>query len=372
MIETLQDWNARLSGCGCCTMPECPEPQVVNEFKLAYVCGHRFPFYHPDITDEDKIRFFRTVTEAKRHDEDFSYPSSSGSPPKDTTVSILQTKNTEQITVKEKVSGQCVISRITKKNQIEYHYSETADNPEEWEEEDRPPFLYTVDISYEYLEVNGVVITNSGTQTVFLSEDPPAVVEPLILGFPVYNFLGLNLNSWDYEPGATRFTLDPESFGETPNELWSVEFSEEIDLADVDAEVDAEPWFPTSQVAIAERFNKLLYPTDLLYRKIRFRFRIPNTHLGSKFTITYDVAEFPEDEEVDPSFVSEDNVVEWVGFGDPEDPDGDSWLTDWIEIDPPEISGERRVVNIRYTCYSGDKFGVKPQVMGEAFEPPAP
>jgi hypothetical protein len=107
----------------------------------------------------------------------------------------------------------------------------------------------------------------------------------------------------------------------------------------------------------------------VLFAKLRFRFRIPNTHLGSKFTITYDIAEFPEDG--DPSFVSEDNVVEWTGPGSGLSTDP-SWLTDWIEIDPPEVPGERRVVNIRFTCYTGTKFGSKPQVTGEAFEPPAP
>jgi hypothetical protein len=106
-------------------------------------------------------------------------------------------------------------------------------------------------------------------------------------------------------------------------------------------------------------------------RKIRFRFRIPNTHLGSKFTITYDVAQFPYDAEVDPSFISQDNVIVWTGPGTGLSTDP-SWLTPFVEIDPPEITAECRIVNIRYTCYTGTKYGVKPQVMGEAFEPPAP
>lgn len=102
---------------------------------------------------------------------------------------------------------------------------------------------------------------------------------------------------------------------------------------------------------------------------LRFRFRIPNAHLGSKFTITYDIAEFPE--EGDPSFVSQDNVIEWVGPGTGGE-DAPSWLTDWVEIDPPEAPGQRRIVNIRYTCYSGAKYGGKPQVMGEGLEIPPP
>jgi hypothetical protein len=100
-------------------------------------------------------------------------------------------------------------------------------------------------------------------------------------------------------------------------------------------------------------------------RKVRFRFRIPTAHTGSYFKITYDIAEFPEDG--DPSFVSEDNVVEWTGPGTGASTDP-SWLTPWVEVEPPEVPGQRRIVNIRFTCYHGEKFGVKPQVTGEALE----
>jgi hypothetical protein len=103
--------------------------------------------------------------------------------------------------------------------------------------------------------------------------------------------------------------------------------------------------------------------------KVRIRFRIPTSHAGSRFWITYDVADFPQDG--DPSIVSEDNVIEWTGPGTGASSDP-SWLTPWVEIDPPENPGQRRIVNIRYTCYSGTKYGVKPQVMGEAFTPPEP
>jgi hypothetical protein len=115
-------------------------------------------------------------------------------------------------------------------------------------------------------------------------------------------------------------------------------------------------------------------PVGVVYRidltKIRHRFRIPTTHTGSYFKITYDIADFPEDG--DPSFISQDNVIEWTGPGTGVQNDP-SWLAgDWIEIDPPEVPGERRIVNIRYTCYAGTKFGSKPQVMGESLEIPPP
>jgi len=151
------------------------------------------------------------------------------------------------------------------------------------------------------------------------------------------------------------------------------------------AKMDAEEWTTLSCSAVKVS-NWPVYPPDWEacepyergittfganagFRKIRFRFRIPHTHTGSKYYISYDIAEFPE--EGDPSFFSEDNVIEWTGPGTGASSDP-SWLTDWFEIDPPEVPGERRIVNIRYTCYAGTKFGSKPQVMGEALEIPPP
>jgi hypothetical protein len=371
MIETVEEWNTRLGYCGCCPMPVCPQLVGVAEQKTASACGFRFPFYHPSITTEDKARFFKTATEAMRYEEADTYASSQAY--RDTTATYSASKNTERISTKEKVSGVCEISHVTEQNQLSYNFSEVADNPGEWEDDDLIPYHETVEIDSEYLKVDGTVITNSGTRTEYNAmADPTTTITDYFVGFPSFNFFNLSLNSWDYEPLATRFTLQPGIFGETPNTLWSVEFADEITPEEIDAEVEAMDWANTGFSGVsAKRFNGSS-PSTSIYRKLRFRFRIPNTHLGSKFTITYDVAEFPEDEEVDPSFVSQDNVVEWTGPGNQEDPDGDSWLTPWVELNPPEISGERRIVNIRYTCYTGTKYGVKPQVMGEAFEPPAP
>lgn len=36
-------------------------------------------------------------------------------------------------------------------------------------------------------------------------------------------------------------------------------------------------------------------------------------------------------------------------------------------VDPPDISGQRRVVNLRFECYRSP-YGNKPQVYGEAVE----
>jgi hypothetical protein len=36
-IETLEDWNNKLEQCGCCFMPECPEPVVICENSYAAI-----------------------------------------------------------------------------------------------------------------------------------------------------------------------------------------------------------------------------------------------------------------------------------------------------------------------------------------------
>lgn len=101
----------------------------------------------------------------------------------------------------------------------------------------------------------------------------------------------------------------------------------------------------------------------------RFRFQIPTAHLGNKFRITYDVVESPDDG--NQSFFSQNNVIEWSGpgTGSASNP---SWFTQWIELDPPDDPGTLRIENIRYTCYGGQKYGVKPQLQGLPFQLPPP
>ena len=101
----------------------------------------------------------------------------------------------------------------------------------------------------------------------------------------------------------------------------------------------------------------------------RYRWQIPNTHLGSYYKITYDIVEFPT--VGDPFYVSEDLVYEWAGAGSGSQ-DNPSWLSPMEYIEPSTNGGERRIVNIRYTCYRETKYGVKPQITGESFTPAAP
>jgi len=104
-------------------------------------------------------------------------------------------------------------------------------------------------------------------------------------------------------------------------------------------------------------------------RIARFRWVIPDTWPGSYFKITWDIVTYPTDPEAEPSYV-QDLTWTWPGPGDPEDED--SWKSEWYEIEPPGEPGERKIVNIRFECYKSAKFGVKPQVTGEAVELPDP
>lgn len=194
-----------------------------------------------------------------------------------------------------------------------------------------------------------------------------------------------------YSGGVFESTYD--SRGPFPSAGFSglerITYSDGLDNAAATAEIEAaietkfaalswtSPGATSSSRESSQTSVSALYPGETMISgifktKAEARFRIPSTHLGSYFKITYDIAEFPSDGITPASFVSEDNVIEWFGPGDVGSPSGESWLTPWFAIDPPDQDGERRVVNIRYTCYHGTKYGVKTQVTGESFTPPAP
>jgi hypothetical protein len=95
----------------------------------------------------------------------------------------------------------------------------------------------------------------------------------------------------------------------------------------------------------------------------RFRWVVPDTWTGSHFKVTWDIATYPTDPLAEISYI-QDLTWEWTGPGDPED--ADSWKSGWYEIEPPGEPGERKIVNVRYSCYRSPRFGNKPQITGDA------
>lgn len=103
-------------------------------------------------------------------------------------------------------------------------------------------------------------------------------------------------------------------------------------------------------------------------RKSRFRWKIPDSHLGTYFKITWDILNEPTGwNTTSPtrSFFAEDETYEWTGAAG----GGTDRHSSWYEIPVPDFIGQRRVVNVRYECYQS-KFGTKPQINGEAIALP--
>jgi hypothetical protein len=391
-IETLDDWNDRLGQCGCCEMPVCPEPIIVCQSvsATANACGGSppsgwtstcsAPIAEPagDPTDPLPAIYRAKKTTSEEWEGSWGYwevksESFSGAEgiiangQHFTLVATTaggefsQIVNTEYTSrwIDEDDDGDFIFDGTTST-------TSTSDNPYYqplWDEPGLPPNVCTA-TTRKYYDFYGE--KNEGTQ-------------PAAPSFPIPYDQEVEIIEWainaKYSSGSFLTLSDPitkdellaDAIADLPEEWTSPGSSCAAKLETTWPEIqdmyvagDPDPVWPDCE------YGSFPIPASATAtaRKVRFRFRIPDTHTGSYFKITYDIAEFPDDGE--PSLVSEDNVVEWTGPGTGASSDP-SWLTDWVVIDPPEVSGERRVVNVRYTCYSGAKYGVKPQIMGEAF-----
>jgi len=99
--------------------------------------------------------------------------------------------------------------------------------------------------------------------------------------------------------------------------------------------------------------------------QFRFRWKIPDEHLGTYFKITWDILNEPTGWNTTTllrSYYLEDQTYEWTGGAG----GGMDRFSDWYEIPVPDFVGQRRVVNVRYECYRTTDYGNKPQVTGEA------
>jgi hypothetical protein len=309
MIETLDDWNDKLEQCGCCFMPECPEFFVKNERK--YATGLLNQFWGGvgtiSCSCEDMHLYYRKLITRETSD-----------------TSGYGFGSTEYIFDEDGVTGPFIVGDGALPLPGDAVFvGQTCDGANMID-----TYTYTAG-DEEDPDFNGTYTNEVG----FAEPFTPAEANALIL-----------------VDAETKIEEDDwESFIEVPA---SSGLPFVISLRSDEEYVVSDPC-PTPESLVA-----------IILQVMRFRFRIPDTHTGSYFKITYDIAEFPDDGA--PSLVSEDNVIEWTGPGTGASSDP-SWLTDWVVIEPPDVSGERRIVNVRYTCYSGAKYGAKPQLVGEAF-----
>lgn len=171
-------------------------------------------------------------------------------------------------------------------------------------------------------------------------------------------------------------SIPPSGYNNTPVTAYSLSITWADWKAGARALLDPEMVFSDDACVTSDAPAISIYEADepvdngsagLTLTKARYRWQIPATHLGSYFKITWQILTTPTD--CEPT-LGDDITQVWTGPGDPESPDGDSWLTEWNDLDPPSVPGSTKIVNIRFECYTSAKFGHRPQVTGEAFPPP--
>jgi hypothetical protein len=370
MIETLDDWNDKLEQCGCCFMPECPAPVVISQKKSgdAVPTGGSgsdalFPFVKPagdpdDLVptlydDYDRLFVFVINGTYQTHEcidlgggwseeifRELTYINDGlpGGSFTGTRTNYFHDTNPDPDT--------CVVS-VTPVGSEAYGFPRTPIAC--------PPATSTPTSATRYSEctenIIGTVITPQTCPGPFTASAWRAYS----------NRTRSRVTKWDLTDPITPDDLITAATVEMDAAAWTDGGSATALLNLTWPKISDHTW---PVVTNGDASNFYIYWPEAEVQRVRFRFRIPDTHTGSYFKITYDIAEFPDDGA--PSLVSEDNVIEWTGPGTGASSDP-SWLTDWVVIEPPETSGERRIVNVRYTCYSGAKYGVKPQIMGEAY-----
>lgn len=266
VIETLEDWNARLAQCGCCPMPSCLTPTKE--------CETNWVRYSPSYAEG-----YQLVGKWK-----------------------------------------------------------TAD----W-------YCYDVDDNY--------ITGTSNFRGFNRVENPCGVIGPAGLD-PAYAD-GTNAGcSYD-------FTWIADS---GMNE-WSVP----VFIADISADAETYLTFPPPDTEPASCAYASTSCASSLYAgeleggvtKVRYRWKIPDEHLGTYFKITWDILNEPTGWNTTTllrTYYLEDQTYEWTGAAG----GGTDRYSSWITIPVPDFVGQRRIVNIRYECYRTTDYGNKPQVTGEA------
>ena len=314
-IETLDDWNARLACC--CAIPACPVPEVVAESFSSTISLWGCGFMEDDL----------------KKPEGYSVPCNQK-------YWIYRKKVTTITAVKSGTEGSGTYS----KTETETCNSETCGTESKISETRQgdsdlggPIWAYEGSVTesrttgfYEH-----VIIYKRNVDIVHIQRiDTTAVKLSDLLGNPMDELL-------------SKFNKQFKDDG----------YSDGI---------------PSSRLTIYDETcngKPVNYPLAMFGRKSRYRWKIPTSHEGTFFKITWDVLFFPDDVNLKPSFIEHDKTWKWSGPGNKDDHEGESWKGPWNEIPVPVKSGECRIVNIRFECYGKTPYGNKPQITGEGYEP---
>lgn len=190
------------------------------------------------------------------------------------------------------------------------------------------------------------------------------------------------------------YEISGSDAGDTYSELTSYTYSDRVTIPDklfdeAEIQLPLEPLDGNSSSAEYEiHADTSAYdcfdppvPTDLELTDSEVTFLVDYYFEGSSFQVTYDIIEEPEGwddmvgEDHDPdapprTFFSQDNVLDWVGPRDPEDPD--SLIIGVVSIPHPIVPGIRRIVNIRFNCYPNSPFGFRNQIFTDPITLPDP
>ena len=103
-------------------------------------------------------------------------------------------------------------------------------------------------------------------------------------------------------------------------------------------------------------------------RRTYYRWKIPTSYTGNKVKITWDVLTEPA---LQAKSLVKDLTWEFAGPGTG-DYTNSSWYSPTFILEPPDVTGRKEIVNIRFTGTPSNPHGTKPQVTGRAIELPDP
>lgn len=365
-IETLTEWNAVLSGCGCCPMPGAPPPALLCE-SMEVSLSESGLFYDADGRPHSKRVFTSTGAVSNTTTSTFYHPSFTANffltGPSYTHTSLVATDSRKETSeaIPQFRTYKCGIFTGSISKTLSGAYNKTTTSTPGYTqftpEGERSFFTHQDSIDTVAISVANTQWSETTTnESLYPTSDnpwawdnPTSSTETQIGAIPLIN------PTESYEGPVAMDAVKPiiaalissASFSECPSSngfLCQAQYQE-----------------------TARNIPGVgLFIGYAMARKVRYRWEIPSLHLGAYFKITWDILNLPT---VGSATLDKDLTVVWVGpgSGDQADP---SWLTAWNEITAPLVPGVRRVVNVRYESYKSLRFGTKPQLTGEGFALP--
>jgi len=422
-IETLKDWNDRLSQCGCCSMPECPAPSIQSQYVYRRLCamtaspseyhiGNPSPNFDPA---NGGVPFKEAyVAYQKMHVTDSSsYNNGSGSGSSSYEVTLSKNPETTEDNKVGVPAYYCSKTRIDGSWTSQYeskngdgHVTETGSDSGSWENATATPFGATPGngtYTYQAFDDDGNLI-DSGSGESHWSYGPA--------------WWGIWGGSWWNVPESITTTVEStglkhevSGFGRTLVVLFQDAHTKETAFAAITTPDPADnEWFSGGSSATiasfvvgrADQANGDMRVTGAAHMIGRYRWRIPFSHKGGKFKLWWDEGFFTKEwaawkvkddahkawetahaaweqsqedpkppEPVEPEAPGEEPTkptltaksLEWTGPGNATDHNHASWFTAYSNTVKvlSATEGHTEICNVRFICYES-KFGTKPQV----------